>query len=96
MWVWCPYHNVEGSFDSLYVTYKPEDHEEWKNNRAQFRKKKYKSKNGENENADNENSGSSKKLHINDNLKAALLTHSFLSLAQIDEILEDAKSYSDF
>jgi len=94
-WYWCPHHKVEGSYDGLYVTHKPEEHEEWKNNRSQFRKKKFESNKNSGSDSNN-NSAPTNKLHINDTLKAALLTHSDLSSVQIDEILEDANAHSDF
>jgi len=93
-WYWCPHHKVEGSYDGLYVTHKPEEHEEWKNNRSQFRKKKFESK--KNDESGEATNNDSKKLYINDNLKAALLTHSDLSAVQIDELLEDANFQADF
>ena len=27
-WYWCPRHVVPGKYDGLYVTHKPEDHDE--------------------------------------------------------------------
>ena len=96
-WYWCPHHKVEGSYEGLYVTHKPEEHEEWKNNRSQFRRKKYLDKKKDNSDEGKEkDSDTSKKLVINENLKAALLTHSDLSALQIDEIIEDAQSQADF
>jgi len=93
-WYWCPHHKVEGSYDGLYVTHKAEEHDEWKNNRSQFRKKKFETKkDGDSDAASN---NGSRKLYMNDNLKAALLTHSDLSAIQIDELLEDANAQSDF
>ena len=29
IWWWCPKHVIPGRYDGLYVTHKPEDHEEW-------------------------------------------------------------------
>ena len=26
---WCPHHKIEGKYDGLYVTQKPEDHDGW-------------------------------------------------------------------
>ena len=96
-WYWCPHHKVEGSYDDLYVAHKPEEHDEWKNNRGQFQKKKYlEKKQDKSEDKDENKNASSKKLINNDNSKAALLTHSDLSGLQIDEILEDAASQADF
>ena len=73
-WYWCPHHKVEGSYDGLYVTHKPEEHEEWKNNRSQFRRKKYLEKKKDNSDESKEkNSKTSKKLVINENLKAYIV-----------------------
>ena len=95
-WYWCPHHKVEGSYDGLYVTHKPEEHDEWKCNRNQFRRKRYETRKKEESNESKDVEDNKKKLVINDNLKAALLTHSDLSSIQIDKILEDAASHSDF
>lgn len=92
-WYWCPHHKVEGSYDGLYVTHKPEEHEEWKNNKAQFRKKKTDERKEANSSNDDQ---SSKKLYINDNLKAALMTHCDISGAQLDELLEESQIEPDF
>jgi len=39
-WWWCPHHKAEGLFDGLYVTHKPEDYDEWKQNKKNFKKNK--------------------------------------------------------
>ena len=36
-WHWCPKHVVPGTYDGLYVTHKPEDHDEWKKKRDDWR-----------------------------------------------------------
>ena len=38
-WHWCP-HQVDGIYDGLYVTHRPEEHEDWKKNKFQFRREK--------------------------------------------------------
>ena len=99
-WHWCPHHKQEGEYDGLYVTHKPEEHDEWKKNKFQFRRNKYarSKKNDENkdDSKDEDEKDSDKKLTLNGNLKAALLTHCGLSGAQLEEILEDAQGHADF
>ena len=95
-WYWCPHHRLDGTYYGLYVTHKPEEHEEWKRNKSEFRRNKY-SKEKNNVDPDGaSDDNTKKKLTIKDNLKAALLTHCELTGAQIDEILQDAKLQSDF
>ena len=96
-WYWCPHHKVEGSYDGLYVTHKPDEHDEWKKNKFQFRRNKFsRDKKMDAEEDKSEDESSEKKLTISDNLKAALLTHCDLTGAQINEIIQDAQSHSDF
>jgi len=95
-WYWCPHHKMEGSYDGLYVTHKPEEHDEWKNNKAQFRKKRYEASKNNDSHDTSKEEDSAKKLTINDNMKAALLTHCDLTGAQIDEMIEKAQAQSDF
>ena len=74
-WYWCPHHKMEGAYDGLYVTHKAGEHDKWKKNKAQFCKKKFESSNNNNDIKDDKEVKSEKKLTINDNLKAVLLTH---------------------
>ena len=62
-------------------------------NKFQFCRGKFeKDKNKEDEVEETSN----KSLTINDNLKAALLTHCDLTGAQIDELIDEANSSADF
>ena len=94
-WYWCSHHKLDGVYDGLYVTHKLEDHEEWKKNKFKFRRSKF-ARGKKNNNSEEKDKDDEKKLTINDNLKAALLTHCDSSRKQIDEILEDAQSHADF
>ena len=76
------------------MTHKPEEHEEWKKNKAQFRRNKFNKVKAEEDKSGDQ--PSDKKLTISENLKAALLTHCNFTGAQIDELLQDAQSQSDF
>jgi len=64
-------------------------------NRSQFCKKKYESKKGNALDESSNEIGKDKKLYINEDLKVALLTHSYLSAIQIDGLLDDVYSQSD-
>ena len=92
-WHWCLHHKVDGTYDGLYVTHRPEEHEDWKKNKFQFRCEKFQ-KNKKKE--DEIEESSNKSLMINDNLKTALLTHSDLTGAQIDESNNEAHAQADF
>ena len=76
---WCPHHKVEGSYNGLYVTHKPGEHDEWDNNKAQFRRKKSEVSKRKDLNDDNKEDTSEKKFTMTDNLKLALLTSSDLT-----------------
>ena len=68
-WWWCPHHKAEGLFDGLYVTHKPEDHDEWKKDKRNYRRNKNSSSSSETDS----NSGS-KKLQLTESMKQALMT----------------------
>jgi len=96
-WHWCPHHTVEGKYDGLYVTHKPEDHDEWQRKKDQNLEKKraLKGKPKTDPPAAAPTNGS-KKLVINDKLKAALLTHSDMTGAQVEELLAEVDGDQDF
>ena len=68
-WWWCPHHKTEGLFDGLYVTHKPEDHDEWKKDKRNWMRKK----NSSSSSASDGNSDSGK-LQLTDSMKQALMT----------------------
>ena len=92
-WHWCPHHKVDGTYDGLYVTHRPEEYEDWKKNKFQFRREKFQK---DKKKEDEIEKSSNKSLMINDNLKAALLTHSDLTGAQIDKLMNEANAQADF
>ena len=97
-WFWCPHHSYKGKYDGLYVTHKPEDHDEWqkKKDASLQRKRNYKAKmNQENKDSQHRNDDS-KKLVLTDTLKAVLLTHSDMTGAQVEELIADVGQTSDF
>ena len=87
-WHWCPHHVVEGKHGGLYVTHKPEDHDDWQRKKDLNLEKKCASKGkSKNDNPSAAPTNGSKKLIINDKLKAALLAHSEMTGAQVEELL---------
>ena len=40
-WHWYPHYKVDGTNDGLYVTHRPEEHEDWKKNKFQFRRENF-------------------------------------------------------
>ena len=67
-WWWCPKHKAEGLFDGLYVTHKPEDHDEWSRRNKEARAKK---KTAASTNTSTSDSG---KLQLTESMKQALMT----------------------
>ena len=98
-WYWCPKHvSRDGNYDGLYVTHKPEDHDEWAKNRNRFKKREkkdesYKQDENSNETPDNEKE---KSLALSNSLKAALLTRCDLTAAQADALIKEAREEVDF
>ena len=78
-WYWCPHQHNNGK--GLYVTHKPEDHTEWKNNPKQWLKKR----SGQEKST---NSGGDKTLKLNDKLKAALVTKFKCSDAEAKQLID--------
>ena len=96
-WYWCPRHVVQGKYDGLYVTHKPEDHDEWQKKKdIQNAKKKASKVNSKDNDVQPKQQDSIKNLTLNDNLKAALLTHSEMTGAQVEALLADMGEHSDF
>ena len=96
-WYWCPRHVVTGRYDGLYVTHKPEDHDEWQKKKdIQNAKKKASKVNSKDSDDKNVQQESSKSLTLNDNLKAALLTHSEMTGAQVEALLAEMGEQPDF
>ena len=96
-WHWCPHHVVEGKYDGLYVTHKPEDHDEWQRKKDINLEKKRTSKGKpKNDNTPEVTVNGQKKLVVNDKLKAALLTHSDMTGAQVEELLAEVDDDKDF
>ena len=96
-WHWCPHHVIEGKYNGLYVTHKPEDHDEWQKKKDLNLEKKRASKNKTKNDRDTDSAPSGKKkLVLNDSLKAALLTHSEMTGAQVDELLAELNESQDF
>ena len=97
-WFWCPHHKIEGQYDGLYVTHKPEDHDAWlqrKNDRLAKRRRAKDNQKDSDEGKQSHEDGS-KKLIISDSLKAALMTHMDVSPEQIDALVKEAEGSSDF
>lgn len=67
-WWWCPKHKVDGLFDGLYVTHKPEDHDEWSRQQKERRAKK---KTAWSTNTSPSDSGN---LQLTESMKQALMT----------------------
>ena len=79
-WYWCPKHVSQGKYDGLYVTHKPEDHDEWAKNRNRFRKRDNKNENDREETANASTN--------NENNKALA--------AQADALIKEARDEVDF
>ena len=97
-WHWCPHHSYEGKYDGLYVTHKPEDHDEWqkKKDASLQRKRDNKAKMNQENKVSQNQEDASKKLMLTDTLKAALLTHSDMTGAQVEELIAEVEQNSDF
>ena len=96
-WHWCPKHVIPGTYNGLYVTHKPEDHEEWKKRRDNWRAKTCNSTfNSKPKEEVEKQDGDNKKLALTDTLKAALLTRCDLMGAQADALIKEAQDDEDF
>ena len=91
-WYWCPKHVSLGKYEGLYVTHKPEDHDEWAKNRNRFKKREKK----EEKSSQPQEEGQEKSLALSNSLKAALLTRCDLSAAQADALIKEAREEADF
>ena len=67
-WHWCPKHVVPGEYDGLYVTHKPEHHDDWKKRREAWRVRRSDTKKQQ---ESGQNDSDQKKLVLMDTLKAA-------------------------
>jgi len=94
-WWWCPKHVLPGKYDGLYVTHKPEDHEDWLKRKEERRAKFSKDKTSNDKSAAKTDNGN-KNLVLTDNLRAALLTRCDLTGAQADALIKDAQNDVDF
>ena len=80
-WYWCPHQHNNGK--GMYVTHKPEDHVDWKENKR--RKKEQES--GDKDKSDrNDTSDDKKKMTLSENMKAAMVTKFKCSPADADSI----------
>ena len=97
-WYWCPHHKIEGKYDGLYVTHKPEDHDEWlQRKNARIAKKKRVKDDNKSENSSNKKDDEdSNKMVISDSLKAALMTHMDISPEQVEALVKEAEESADF
>ena len=93
IWYWCPKHVVKDKYDGLYVTHKPEDHEEWRKRREAWRSRKTDNRR---ETESGKYESGSRKLVLSENLKAALLTKCELTSDQADRLIKEAQIDSDF
>ena len=93
-WHWCPRHKVEGQYDGLYVTHSPADHDkvmaQRKENYQNRRNKKDKTKT-----SGQKSGGDKQRLTLSNNLIACLLTHSTLTSAQADALIQEAESKTE-
>ena len=96
-WFWSPHHKMKGKYDGLYVTHKPEEHEEWvrKKNERNARKKKTRDEQKETDQI-SQNDVNGSKLTISNSLKAALMTHMDILPEQVDAIFREAENSADF
>ena len=81
-----------GKYDGLYVTHKPEDHDEWAKNRNRFKRRLDKNEDDKRE----ENNQPQKALALSNSLKAALLTRCDLTAAQAEALIKEAREEADF
>ena len=81
---WCPKHkHPQGHWNGLYCTHKPEDHDEWRNNRNRNNRP-----NG-NSDAASEKGNDEKKLAINSRLKEVLCSKLMLTDEDADKICNE-------
>ena len=95
-WWWCPKHVIPGRYDGLYVTHKPEDHEEWVQKKEVRKAKFVKERKNDGNGPKDDSEGTNKKLALTDTLKAALLTRCDLTGAQADALIREAQDEADF
>jgi hypothetical protein len=93
-WYWCPKHKVDGQYDGLYVTHSPADHDEVMAKRKENYQKR-RDKKDKSTNSGTKSGGNKQRLTLSDNLKACLLTHSTLTSAQADAIIQEAESKTE-
>ena len=92
-WYWCQKHVSPGKYEGLYVTHKPEDHDEWARNRNRFKKRDKKDDDNkkEDKSLQPQENGNTKSLALSNSLKAALLTRCDLTAAQADALINEAR-----
>ena len=97
-WFWCPHHKIQGQYDGLYVTHKPEDHDAWlkRENERLAKRRRAKDNPKESEEARKADENGTKKLVISDSLKSALTTQMDISPEQIEALVNETEGSSDF
>ena len=97
-WYWCPHHKIEGKYDGLYVTHKPEEHDDWlqRKNARLAKKKRAKEDSKRDESINKSDYADDNKLMISDSLKAALMTHMDISPEQVEALVKEAEGSADF
>ena len=95
-WHWCPHHVYPDKYNGLYVTHKPEDHEDWVKRKESFRNKFSKKKPKDDNDDKDDEEPSQKKLTLSNSLKSALMTRCDISAAQADALLQEAENDADF
>ena len=89
-WYWCPHHVYPDKYDGLYVTHKPEDHEDWVKRKESFRNRFAKNKPKEDSKDKDNEDPPQRKLTLSESLKTALMTRCDISAAQADALLKEA------
>ena len=84
----------EGKLNGLYVTYKPEDHDEWKKKQDAFKLKKK----GNKLQGDDSKRGEApkKRLGLANSLKTVLMTHCEVTESQATAIVKEAEDNAGF
>ena len=95
-WYWCPHHVYEDKYNGLYVTHKPEDHEDWVKRKQSYKDRMTKKKTSDVPKDDDADDSSGKKLTLTDTLKTALMTKCDITGAQADALIKEAESEADF
>ena len=86
----------EDKYNGLYVTHKPEDHEDWVKRKQSYKDRMTKKKTSDVPKDDDADDSSGKKLTLTDTLKTALMTKCDITGAQADALIKEAESEADF